>query len=197
MNKGILKLLFVGLVCTALGAATIDKNSIEIKFEGFKTPQMIGLEGKFNDVKYTFKSDGNVSNKTSDLSVASLLKGASAVIKTASLDTGVEDANKNLVGAFFKTLIGKNDIKVTIVDVMDGDNVGVILANVNMGSKKGVMFPLTYTITDGKLEAKGQLNLGMFNNSKKALEALSNAAPGHAGISWPLVNVTFSANISK
>lgn len=188
--KRIILALFIGFVfaATIANAVAIDKNSVEIKFEGFKTPKMVGLEGKFSDVEYVF------SNDTS--SIASALKGASAVIKTYSLDTGVEQANKNLINVFFKTLIGNNDIRVIFKEVIEGDNVGVIIAHVNMETKrKDILLPLTYTVQDGKLEAKGVLNLYTFKSAKKALEALSKAAPGHEGISWPLVNVTFSANI--
>lgn len=187
MKKSILGLVISFICVSIVSAATIDKNSIEIRFEGFKAPQMLNLEGKFNEVKYTFKNDNT--------SIASTLRGATAIVKPSSLDTGVDAANKNLKEAFFKTLIGNGDVKVTIKDVMEGDNTGIIMAYVTMGSKKDVALPLTYTIKDNKLEAKGQLNLDLFNNSKKALEALSKAAPGHAGISWPLVNITFSANV--
>ena len=190
MKKNVLG--FIGLVFTAaiVNAAMIDKDSVEIKFEGFKTQQMVGLEGKFNDVKYVFGNDNT--------SIMSVLRGASAVIKVSSLDTGVDEANKNLIGVFFQTLIGnKNDINVTFRDVIEGDNVGVIMANINVGTKKGTMLPLTYIIKDGKLEAKGQLNLLVFKNAKKALTALSKVALGHAGISWPLVNVIFTADITK
>lgn len=187
MKKVFLSLFMSFIFSVMVNAAMIDKNSVDVKFEGFKTPQMIGLEGRFNDIKYTFNNDTS--------SISSMLKGATAVIKTASLDTGVEEANKNLIGAFFQTLIGNSDIKVTFKDVIEGENLGVIMAYVNMGPKRSALLPLTYVIKDGKLEATGQLNLDSFKNSRKALAALSKAAPGHAGISWPLVNITFTANV--
>lgn len=55
--------------------------------------------------------------------------------------------------------------------------------------------PLTYTIKDDKFEAKGQLDLHTFKNASKALKALSDVAPGHGGISWPLVDISFNADL--
>lgn len=187
MKKIIIGLLTSFIITATANALTIDKNSIEVTFEGYKTSQMLGLEGKFKDVKYSFGDENS--------SIASTLKGATAVIKPSSLDTGVEDANKNLINTFFPMLMGKNDIKVTFADVVEGENVGTITVNLKLDSKKRTTFPLVYTIKDNKLEAKGQLDLSVFNTSKKALEALSKVAPGHGGMSWPIVYITFTANV--
>ncbi|TEY03564.1 hypothetical protein [Campylobacter sp. US33a] len=176
------------LLVSGLNAVSFDQNTLKVNFQAYKTEQMVGVPGEFKNVKYKF------SKNTGDL--ASYLKGAKAIIKPSDAFMGEDNdiITENVVKVFFPALLGNSDIKVSFEEVIMGENKGVISAKITM-DRKSVMVPLTYTIENNKFEAKGQFDLHTFKNASKALKALSDVAPGHGGISWPLVDITFSANI--
>lgn len=183
------KLAFIfTLFLSGIYAQSIDKDSISVTFEGYKTADMVGVQGYFGHVKYTFSKD--------DGTLFGPLKGAKAVIVPSSANMGVDIITGNIVNTFFKIFSGKNNLEVTFINIVEGNDKGVITANVKIGNEQNT-FPLTYTIKDNKLEAKGQLDISGFQNSKEALTELSKVAPGHGNISWPLVNITFSADITN
>ncbi|TKX31200.1 hypothetical protein [Campylobacter aviculae] len=178
------------LLASNLSAFSFKQDSLKVGFEGYKTKDMIGVSGEFKDVKYKF------SKKAKDLVV--YLKGARAVIKPSSafMGEGNDVITGNITKVFFPNLLGNSDIKVMFQDVIAGENKGLISAKITI-NKKSAIVPLSYTIDKDKFIAKGQLDLHTFKNSSQALKALSDAAPGHGGISWPLVDLTFSADIVK
>ena len=185
------KYLFLSLlVCGYLMAGGIDTNSVKVEFEGFKTPDMIGTKGTFSDVKLTFGKD--------DSTLSSQLKDASAVLSPKSIDMGDDngDITKNIRDVFFKAFNSQNDIKVSFEDVIEGNNSGFISAKVTIGKKSDIV-PMKHTIEEGKFVSKGQLDLSAFSNSAKALKALSDAAAGHMGVSWPIVDISLSADMAK
>ncbi len=172
------------LLVTGLSAASIDTSSLELNFEGYKTSEMAGTVGTFKNIKYTFGKDGS--------SITGVFKGATATIKPQNVDMGDDTITNNMKNAFFANFT-KSDIKVSVVDVLEGENTGLITVKVSIG-KESALVPLTYTIKDGKFEAKGQLALSAFKNAHKALTALSKAAAGHKNMSWPLVDIMLEAN---
>lgn len=188
MRKILVSMLSSCLLASVLSAVSFKEDSIKVSFEGYKTKDMIGTKGEFKNVQYKF------SKNTKDLE--SYLKGARAVIKpnNAFMGEGNDVITHNVTKVFFPALLGDTDIKVLFKDVVAGDNKGVVSAKITM-DKKSAIVPLTYEVKDGKFEAKGQLDLHTFKNGSKALKALSDAAPGHGGISWPLVDITLSADV--
>ncbi|EAK1012934.1 hypothetical protein LU204_001066 [Campylobacter coli] len=188
-----MKKMFYGIaasliLATSLSAVSFNQDSLKVSFEGYKTEDMVGVGGEFKDVKYKF------SKNTSTL--ASYLKGARAVVNPSSvfMGEGNEIITDNLAKVFFPSLLGNSDIKVVFKDVVTGENKGVISARVTI-DKKSTLVPLSYTIENNKFVAKGQLDLHAFKNSSQALKALSDVAPGHGGISWPLVDIVFSTDV--
>lgn len=187
MKKSIfLSLLFSAIVY----AGGIDVSSAKVEFEGYKTPDMVGTKGSFKNAKLTFGKDNS--------SLSSQLKGAKAVLSPSDIDMGDNNGiiTTNIVETFFKVLNSKSDIKVSFEDINEGKDKGVISAKVTIGKQSDIV-PMTYMIEDGKLIAKGQLDLHAFSNGSKALKALSGVAAGHMGISWSVVDITFSANLAK
>lgn len=183
------KYLFLSLISSAmLFAGGIDVNSAKVEFEGYKTPDMVGTKGTINNVKYTFGKDTS--------SISSQLRGAKAILSPSNIDMGNSAITTNVVDTFFKVLNSKADFKVTFKDVDEGKDKGVISAKVTIG-KRSTMVPMIYTIENGKLIAKGQLDLHAFTNASKALKALSDVAAGHNGISWSIVDIIFSADLAK
>ncbi|MBM0637343.1 hypothetical protein LNU06_04795 [Campylobacter sp. VicNov18] len=176
------------LLVSALSAVSFKEDSLKISFEGYKTESMVGVEGEFKNVEYKFPKN------TKDL--PSYLKGAKATIKPseAFMGEGNDTITNNITKVFFPNLLGDTQIKVMFEDVVAGQNKGVISAKITM-DKKSIIIPLVYELKDDKFKAKGQLDLHAFKNSSKALQALSDAAPGHGGISWPLVDISFDADV--
>ncbi|EAH8210921.1 hypothetical protein ETN91_00050 [Campylobacter coli] len=190
-----MKKMFYGIaasliLATSLSAVSFNQDSLKVSFEGYKTKDMIGVKGEFKNVEYKF------SKNIKDL--ASYLKGAKAIIKpsNAFMGEGNDIITNNITKVFFPALLGDTDIKVVFQDMIAGENKGVISAKITM-DKKSTIVPLTYTIKDNKFEAKGQLDLHTFKNGSKALKALSDVAAGHGGISWPLVDISFNADLAE
>ena len=176
---------------SSINAATLKKESIRVSFEGYKTEEMVGVKGEFKNIQYKLGKDTK--------SIAGTLKGASAIIAPNSVDMeeGNEEITKNIINAFFATLLPKNgNVQVNFRDVVEGNNKGVISAQITIENQSTII-PLTYMVNNNKFEAHGQLDLHVFNNANKALKALSDAAPGHGGISWPLVDIVVTADIQK
>ncbi|XTO86565.1 hypothetical protein DSX90_000080 [Campylobacter jejuni] len=190
MKKILVSVLSSCLLASALSAVSFKEDSLKVSFEGYKTKDMIGTKGEFKNVEYKF------SKNTKDL--ASYLKGAKATIKpsNAFMGEGNDIITNNITKVFFPALLGDTDIKVVFQDVIAGENKGVISAKITM-DKKSTIVPLTYTIKDNKFEAKGQRDLHTFKNGSKALKALSDVAAGHGGISWPLVDISFNADLAE
>lgn len=190
MKKLALSLASSCLLVSALNAVSFKQDSLKISFEGYKTQEMVGVKGEFKNVEYQF------SKNTKDL--GSYLKGAKATIKPSEAFMGEDNdaITYNITQVFFPALLGDEKIKVNFQDVVMGENKGVISAKITI-AKKSTIVPLTYTIKDNKFEAKGQLDLHTFKNGSKALKALSDAAAGHGGISWPLVDISFNADLAE
>lgn len=170
-------------------AISLNESSIKIYFEGFKTPAMIGTKGSFT--KASFKLNAQTSLSTQ-------LINASITLSPNDIDMGGADnqvITDNIINTFFKTLNNKNDIKVTIINVLEGENKGVITAKVTI-NKQSALLPLVYEIS-GKngFEATGRLDLSAFSNATKALKALSEVAQGHLGISWNIVDIKIEAKL--
>lgn len=188
MKKILLSVAASAFLASTLSALSFKQDSLKLEFEGFKAAQMVGVIGTFKDIKYQFSKD----TKT----LASYLKNAKATINPSSvfMGEGNDVATNNIAKVFFPSLLKKGDIKVTFQNIVEGENLGVITAKITL-DKKSAIVPLSYTIENNKFVAKGQLDLNTYKNGAKALKDLSDAAPGHGGISWPLVNISFSADI--
>lgn len=183
---------FLGLASVVLvsylHAVTFDTQSLKTSFEGYKTKDMVNVEGSFKNVKYQFGKNTK--------SLSGILKGATATIMPSKVDMGDETITNNIANVFFRTLNQKGNIVVSFKDVVEGENKGVITAKITIGGEATII-PLSYTINGDMFEAVGQLDLHAFKNGKHALAALSKAAPGHGNMSWPLVNVKFEGKIQQ
>ncbi|MBX7490802.1 hypothetical protein [Helicobacter turcicus] len=178
------------ILSSALFATGLDEKSIQIGFEGYKTPTMAGTKGIFSTAKFNFKKD--------DSTLAKQLIGASVILSPKNIDMGGEEnqvITDNVVNAFFGTLNNKNDIKVEIVNVIEGEYKGAISAKVTI-NRQSTIVPLNYEILGNKdFQAQGRLDLSAFSNTPKALKALSDVAAGHLGISWNIVDITVKGKL--
>lgn len=190
--SGFLKSRIILGICSLATSAfiyahTIDTKSVNIEFVGYKTPSMADLSGSFKKVQYNFGKDTS--------KISGVLQNASAtIIPTSSEIPDNNAATDNMNKVFFPALLGKNNIKVTFIKVVEGEDIGLISAKVVIGKESSIV-PLVYTIENNKFVAKGTLDLNSFSQSQKALKALSNAAPGHTGITWANVDIIFTADM--
>ncbi|MCI7410810.1 MULTISPECIES: hypothetical protein [Helicobacter] len=175
------------MYANAMYANAIDTKSVKVEFVGYKAPVMADLAGSFKTIQYTFGKDTR--------SIVGVLQNASAtIVPTSSEIPDNEIATDNMNKVFFPTLLGKNNIKVTFIKVVEGEDTGLLRAKVVIGKESSIV-PLVYTINNGKFVAKGTLDLHNFSQGEKALRALSDAAAGHAGITWGNVELIFTADV--
>ncbi|TLD80344.1 hypothetical protein LS70_009185 [Helicobacter sp. MIT 11-5569] len=178
------------ILSSALFAEGLDENSIKIGFEGYKTPAMAVTKGEFSEAKFNFKKDDSTLSKQ--------LIGASVILSPNSIDMGGEEnqvITDNVVNAFFGTLNNKNDIKVEIINVIEGEYKGTISAKVII-NRQSTIVPLNYEILGNKdFRAQGRLDLFAFSNASKALKALSDVAAGHLGVSWNIVDIVIEGKL--
>lgn len=183
------KIFSLALLACLSYAINIDQKSIEVEFEGFKTDKFVPVKGKFDNIKYTL-------NKNNPSTLSEALKGAKAVIDPKSVKMELDVANANMINVFFPTFNNSKDIKVTFINVIQGDNQGVISAKITI-NKQSTIVPMHYIIQNDELVANGTMDIHAFKHGESALKALAKAAAGHKGISWNLVNLTFKAKIVK
>lgn len=177
------------MLSSVLFAESLDENSIKIGFEGYKTSSMVGTKGVFSEAKFNFKKDDSLSSQ---------LVGASVILSPNAIDMGGEVnqvITDNVVNAFFGTLNNKNDIKVEIINVVEGKNKGTISTKVTI-NRQSTIVPLNYEISGNKnFRAQGRLDLFAFSNAQKALKALSDVAAGHLGLSWNIVDINVEGKL--
>lgn len=165
--------------------ASIDTSKIEMYWAGYKFANKTAVKGTFKDVAYKLKKNQG--------SIADMLKDATATIALSNLHTGNPASEKNLSEGFFSNFASP-EISVKIMQVMEGENQGTLLAKVSM-NKKTQLIPMQYVIADGKIQAKGVLDLLSFKLDK-AIEGLIKACGQlHKGYTWTQVEIGFSAPI--
>lgn len=163
--------------------ASIDTSKIEMYWVGYKLANKTAVKGSFSNVSYKLKKKEG--------SIKEMLEGASAKITLSNLSVANPVAKKNLTEGFFSKFASPK-IDVKIIQVMEGENQGTLLAKVSM-NKKSQLIPMQYTITDGKLQAKGVIDILSFKLDK-ALESLIKVCGSlHQGYTWTQVEIGFSA----
>ncbi|TLD96380.1 YceI family protein [Helicobacter jaachi] len=177
----------LGLVGSLACAASIDTQKAEVKWTAFKTPAKVAVTGSFDDVKFKFGKP----NKTQDLE--SQLSNATATIDIMKVNLGDETKNANVKTFFFDSFAKKDPIKVTFKDVIEGKDKGTILANVRMNGKTQKV-PMQFEVSNGKLVAKGVLDLSEFGLDG-ARVSLQNAIPEHEKLTWTQVEIAFEAPV--
>ncbi len=175
---------------SALFAVSLDDKSVQIGFEGYKTPAMVGTKGAFKTAQFKFKSDTS--------SLTKQLTGATITLSPKDIDMGGAEnqaITDNIVKTFFSTFNKQGDIKVELINVIEGEFKGTISAKVTI-NKQSTIVPLSYVIEgNNEFSAQGRLDLAAFPNSTKALKALSDVAAGHLGISWNIVDINVKGKV--
>lgn len=180
------KIILSALVSMGLCfGASIDASKIEMYWVGYKFANKVAVKGTFKDVVYKLKKNQG--------SVKDMLKGATATVTLSKLHTGNPASEKNLNEGFFSKFASP-EISVKITQVMEGENQGTLLAKVTM-NKKSQLIPMQYTIVDGKIQAKGVLDLLSFKLNKPLESLMKTCGELHKGYTWTQVEIGFSAPI--
>jgi polyisoprenoid-binding protein YceI len=153
---------------------------VEVKWEAFKTPMKVGVEGSFGTIKLSAKPDKSVDG---------LLEGAKAVIETSSVDSKNAARDAKLVKFFFKTQ-GVDTITAEIKKV-DKD---IAEVEVTMNGVTRIV-PMKLEREDDKVEAEGVIDLADFD-MLPSLESINKACYDlHKGKTWQDVELEFELQI--
>lgn len=165
--------------------ANVDAGKVEMYWVGYKFANKTAIKGSFSDVVYKFKKKQG--------SIKEIFENASAKITLSNLKIGNLEAKKNLSEGFFSKFASP-EMSVKIIQVMEGDNQGTMLAKVNM-NKKSVLVPMQYTIADGQIQVKGVLDLLSFKLDDALKSLIKVTGKLHQGYTWTQVEIGFSAPI--
>ena len=183
-------ILFVFMGLLGLNAATIDTTGASAGFSAFKTAKKLKVDGTFDNITFKF-------GKKND-SIASTLEGASATMEAMKINLNDEAKNTSLKNSFFsqfkKDKKGRQLIKVTFRNVIEGENTGTILASVSMNGKSQKI-PMQYTIQDGKIMAKGVIDVLDFGLSEAFAKLAKACIDLHEGLTWTQVEIYFTAPV--
>ena len=126
-------------------------------------------------------------------SIASTLNNAQVTIEPSSISVGENLQDKNIKEFFIKKW-AKQEIKVTLKNIIDGNSVGTILANVRMNGKTQKV-PMQYSIKNGILKASGVLDLSEFKLNEARENLAKNTADALQGLLWSEVMIGFEAKV--
>lgn len=190
-NKKVLKGLTVAALVASvslagLNALTVDKSSVKVIFDGYKTEKKTKVDGTFKTITTTFQKESG--------SVADILNGAVGVIDLKSVDTKLAARNKNIVTKFFDHL-KQEKLKGTFKAASGDDKKGKVTLELDFnGVKKDI--PMTYENKGGQLIAKGTINVNDFAKEEFEKFSMDKTIQGlHGKKTWETVDITFSASV--
>ncbi len=154
---------------------TFDATKTQIKWVAFKTPNKVGVGGAFA------KSDFQLTN-TSSMQLAPIFTGAKFTVDTKSVTTGNEGRDAKIVEHFF----GKGIPLTGEVKAINDSSIDVALTMNGTTTET----KLNYTFVDGKLEAKGVIDVITAFGMNSFLEAINKACYAlHEGKTWSDVEI--------
>ncbi|CBW27265.1 putative periplasmic protein [Halobacteriovorax marinus SJ] len=167
---------------TSIAQAACFKDAT-IGWSAYKTPAKAAVGGTFKGVSFT-------SNKSED--IKEILTGATFNLDASTVFTKDKGRDAKIAKFFFSTLEGGSKI-TGVVKKVSGK---VITVAITMNAKT-VDVPLSYDYKNGKLSAKGVVDVFDFAMSDE-LSALNKACAAlHQGKTWNDVAVNLEANFGK
>jgi polyisoprenoid-binding protein YceI len=162
---------------------TFDAAKTQIKWVAFKTPNKVGVGGAFA------KADFQVNN-TANMQLVPILSGAKFSVDTKSVSTGNEGRDAKIVEHFFgKGIPLTGEVKAITESAID-------VALTMNGATSDVK--LNYTFVDGKLEAKGVIDVITAFKMNTFLEAINKACYAlHEGKTWSDVEIMLVSEFSS
>ncbi|QOP43597.1 YceI family protein [Sulfurimonas sediminis] len=172
-----MKKIILALLLATASLYALEVQNTTIKFTAFKTYAKKGVSGVFDKIKInTSKAD----------TVVALLKNATAEIETSSVNSGNKGRDAKLVTQFFNVQKVKK-IEAKIIDVQKD----ILVLQLSMNSKT-LNIPMSYTVSDNRVNAQGTIDLADFM-MLKSLKSINKACYTlHKGKTWQDVNIYFT-----
>ncbi len=171
--------LVAALALASTLSAYEQNGDVAIKWTGFKLASKVGVSGSFNIIE---------SKTTPSDNFVEFLKSASVSIPTASFESNDKGRNENIISTLFSPTTAAN-ISAKIVSVDESDKSMIVEITMNEVVNKTIM---KYDVNDGKLIAKGAINVLDFNLSNPFLAFAKKCQSFHEGYSYPNVDLEFS-----
>lgn len=162
----------------------VDQKDITVGWTAFKTPAKVGVNASLPGITLTSKNKGK--------SVKEIIKKAAITIDATAVSSGNKSRDKKIAKHFFGNMKNGPTIKASVVS-MNKKAIKIKL----MLNNKSIVVPMSYTLNDSMLSAKGHLDvldvalgksLGAINKACKAL---------HEGKTWSDVNLNFNVKFTK
>jgi len=152
---------------------------LQVKWTGFKTEKKAPVSGTFNDINL------NIS-KSDDLST--FLKSAKVEITTKSFESKNPARNENIITTLFSLATSK--IIEGSISSVDTKNKELTLELIMNEVKNNVT--MKYTIEDGKINAKGTIDILNYKMEEPYMKFAQKCASFHNNKSYSDVNIEFT-----
>ena len=175
------------------GCVLVQPNNIQVTWKAYKTPEKIGVDGKFTAVKY-------IPVSLEGKNFRELFVGSKVNIDTSKITTGNPERDKKLL-TFFFAMMQPNTIKAKIVDIKRSDThekgkpkTGSLSVEITMNGQTQTV-PMQYVYNKGKFDATGTIDLLNFA-AGDALASINKACYDlHKGKTWSDVTIGFSTTV--
>ncbi len=194
MTKILLGLGAVLSIANSAGCLLVQDNTMNVRWDAYKTDSRITVHGKFVDVQYTPKA---LEGKN----FRELLVGSKVSMESSKIDTEIVSRDETIVQFFFNKLSTTKiesvitDIKADEAHHMKGKpKTGIVTVQITMNGKT-VTTPMNYNYFKEDFSATGSINLADFS----ALDALASIDKSchdlYKGKIWSDVTIKFNTRI--
>ncbi|AXX91537.1 hypothetical protein CPU12_11740 [Malaciobacter molluscorum LMG 25693] len=179
--------LFIGIFCLlsfiSLNAYELN-GDLKLQWTGYKTEDKVGVSGTFKEIKLKIKKNDNFVD---------FLKSANVKINTLSLDSGLDVRNKSMVNTLF-SLKSSQKITASITKVDEKAHTLNMKLTMNKVTKN---VPMKYMIKDGKVMAKGEIDILNYKMSDSFAKFAKECFDLHKGKTFSEVTVAFELPFKK
>ncbi len=176
-EKLISLLMCVGFI-TSLNAYELN-GDLDVKWTGYKTEAKAPVSGGFNTVKFDITSSDNLSD---------FLKSSKVTIDSRSLESKNAFRNNNIISTLF-SLASSETIEGSISKVDEKNKTLVLDVTMNNITKN---VPMNYELLNGKIIAKGSIDILDYNLKDSYLAYAKKCASFHQNKSFSDVGIEFS-----
>lgn len=178
MKKIVLSSIVALGLCINLNAYEIN-GDLGVKWTGFKTEKKIAVSGTFKDINITIAKNDDLTK---------FLTSSTVTIKTASFDSKNPGRDASITSTLF-ALATSEVIKGSVKSVDESNKTLILNVTMNEVSKEVAM---TYDIKEGKIIAKGVIEILDFDMKNPFLAFAKKCAVFHKNKSFSDVNIEFT-----
>ena len=192
MKKILLSLGAMFSIANSGGCLLVQDNTMNVKWDAYKTDSRITVHGKFTDVQYTPKAlEGKDFRE--------LLVGSKVSMDGSKIDTEIVSRDDTIIKFFFEKLsTGKIEGIITDIKaderIKDKPRTGIITVQITLNGKTKTV-PMNYNYYKEDFSATGSINLTDFS----ALDALASIDKSchdlYKGKIWSDVTIKFNTTI--